>query len=622
MKIMLEKNITLGEAEKLLQNRVDEGHKENKLFLEGDHWQDGKGFPSLPPIDVENRQAIIDTIHDAFASENVISEIVERHLDGVIAREPSWDLVDLLFESEEMELEMSELSGEKSDENSEENIKQKLARLKRRLLFKRFAKDITNAIIGWWNGRKMLELMRESLTTTLIQERCVIRAFVPPGFVDDEGNIEMQKTFADALKMIQFEVLSADVAGVFQDTERYEPYGIFADGDGKDRKIELTYLDSDGKTCLKVFEEESLHEFMQKTLPQIAEYMSPDDDENKLPEINPLNLNGNLLMYEMSRKPLINEQMRSLQKQTNLTWTMSGKNIVTAGSRERYFSNVARRRKQPKNLIKNNQPGQPNNQPQADEYEDMQIGGSTANFLQGAPIYREEAGRKVLVGFADANVIIVDPVEAALFDKHLDKLKSTMLGMASQNHVEQNDVSQTSGLSKQEGRAGFEKSLKRSKGTLDGAGRWMIDVAMRFAAAHTLKQSNNNSNKQNSVTLENEFQNVRVDFNAIVDAGAVDAEQAKVDREDVEKGLMTLETYQSRRGIEDPEAENSRLFKTDIYILTQLKRRLEVAVLAKNLGLPPDEVLTIAGYDEEQKKKLIPLMNVSSGEKKPENVDQ
>ncbi|MET0753604.1 MAG: hypothetical protein ABWZ66_09530, partial [Pyrinomonadaceae bacterium] len=295
---------TLNNAQSLLSKRLPEGYKTNKKFLDGDHWQDGEGYPALPPVDVANRDQIVEKIKKAFACENQIGAIVETHLDGIVAREPDWDLVDTTAKT-----------GEQNDtEQPEDKIR---------------AEAIT-ALIEWWNSRKMLETLREALSLALVQERSVIRAFVPKGYLDENGNIKKQKNLSDALKMLQFEVLPADVAGVFKEKERYEPFGIFVKNDGNSQKMEITYLDEDGNTRLRVLEKESLREFAEKTLPQIAAYMPPDNSANQPQEIEPINLNGNLLMFELSRKPLIDEQMRSLQKQLNLTWTMSGKNTVTA----------------------------------------------------------------------------------------------------------------------------------------------------------------------------------------------------------------------------------------------------------------------------------------------------
>lgn len=576
------KKKTLYDAQNLLSGRVTDGYEKNKKFRDGDHWQDGDGYPAMPPVEAENRATIVEKIKEAFCGENTIGTIIEDHLDGIVAREPDWDLVDTTaVESDDTDTDPAVV-----DEVRTEAI---------------------NALVAWWNSRQMLETLREALSLTLIQERCVIRAYVPPGFVDESGNIEKQKNLAAALEMLQFEVLPANVAGVFRDEERFEPFGIFVNtGDGMNRAVELTYLDENGMTCLRLLENETLRQFTQKTLPQIAAYI-PDDAENAdgdgdvLPEIEPINLNRNLLMFEMRRKPLIDEQIRTLQKHLNLTWTMGGKNTVTGGSRERYFSNTQKPRKP---VIK-----QGTNGSQVKTYEkaNVQIGGQFANFLEGQPIYEGVGEQRKIIGYADASVTVVDPVDSSNFDSRRDKIVFAMRCSAQQGHIQMNDMADVSGKSKQEGRAGFEKSLKRSKTPVDAAGRWIIEVGLRFAAAFTTAGNG-------QTTREKDFEKYRIDFNSIVDAGAIDPEQTKDDKADVEAGLMSPEAYLSRRGFEDPDAETARTKKSEFYRLARRKKQLEVAQLAKTLGFPSEEILILAEYDEEERERLLPLMTAGEGE--------
>jgi hypothetical protein len=569
---------TLNNSQTLLSKRLTEGYKANKKFYEGDHWQDGEGYPALPPMGVDNREQIIEKIKKGFTAENQIGAIVETHLDGAIAREPDWDLVDTTAKQ-------SDSPDQTGAEKAEDKIRN----------------EAISALIEWWNSRRMIETLREALALTLIQEKCVIRAFVPPGFLDDDGNIKKQTSLGEALKMIQFEVLTADQAAVFRDKERYEPYGVFVKTHlNGSKKVELTFLDKDGNTRLRVLEQGSLFEFAQKTLPQIAAYMSPSDGVAPPQEIEPINLNGNLLMFELSRKPLIDEQMRSMQRHLNLTWTMSGRNTVIAGTRERYFLNTEK----PKKPVITQ--GTDGSQVKTYAKTSLKIGGEASNFLAGNPIYEGTGQQRKIVGYASANVVVVEPVDTKNFHEQRDKIVFAMRSAAHQSHIQMNDMASVSGVSKQEGRAGFDKSLKRSKGTIDPAGRWIIEVALRFAAAHT-------TGGNGKATREKEFEKYRIDFNAIVDAGAIDLEQTKDDKADVEDGLMSPETYLSRRGIEDPEAEMKRLEQSEFFKLARKKKQLEVAILAKQAGFPNEEILVIVGYNEEEQKRLLPLMTNEIG---------
>jgi hypothetical protein len=215
------------------------------------------------------------------------------------------------------------------------------------------------------------------------------------------------------------------------------------------------------------------------------------------------------------------------------------------------------------------------------------------------------AEQRKIIAYANATLTVVDPVDSANFHAQRDKIVFAMRAAAHQSHVQMNDMSDVSGKSKQEGRAEFDKSLKRSKAPTDAAGRWIIEVALRFAAAYT-------TGENGQKTLEAELEKYRIDFNSIVDAGAIAPEQAMEDRTDVENGYMSVETYQTRRGIEDPDAERARLEKSEFFQLSLTEKRLTVAMLAKNIGLPSEEILKIAGYKDEDLENFSVMVNLNN----------
>jgi hypothetical protein len=71
---------------------------------------------------------------------------------------------------------------------------------------------------------------------------------------------------------------------------------------------------------------------------------------------------------------------------------------------------------------------------------------------------------------------------------------------------------------------------------------------------------------------------------------------------------MSPEAYLSRRGFEDPEAEIARTKKSETYRLAPNKKRFEIIKLGKDAGVPIEEVLIAADYNEEERKRLLPLM--------------
>lgn len=522
--------LTLNEALAKLKDttRLTDDDKANKLFFDGDHWQDGKGFPALAePGEVDDYAGYLLKVKKAFCSENKIKAIVSRAADGVTGREPDWNLV------------------EENPNNSTEARKKQI-------------EQILAALVKWWNDREILKtVFREANTAALLQRRAIIRAYLPEGFVSDAGKVEKQKDLVSALGMLHFEVVSPDNAGVFREPSRLEAFGIFTQDDGKNSRIEICYTDEKRLSRLRVFENESWRSFGEKTLPTLATYFPEQGESAVFSEIEPIDLGGNLLMFELSQEQIIDESVRSLQKQLNLSHTMDGKNVYIAGSRERYFLNAQPPTKTTEKISASGQ------KIKTEESVPLRVGGSSATFLGGQPIYNVENGKEKLVGFANANLIIVDPVSGEVFRLRREDLRSAILDAANQSHVEINADATASGRSRKESRAAFETALNKSKANLDALGRWLLEVALRFAVAHCTEQI--------------DVRGLRFDFNCQIDAGPVDPSELTLDAADVEAGRMTLASYLVKKGVEDPDAEIAALKSAEDYDLIQLGKAAEVA---------------------------------------------
>src|SRR5690348_4986910 len=63
-------------------------------FYAGNHWQSSRGFiGQLPPAKLPGSAQIQADIANAFVSENVIKEVVNTHVGGILGREPSWSFL-------------------------------------------------------------------------------------------------------------------------------------------------------------------------------------------------------------------------------------------------------------------------------------------------------------------------------------------------------------------------------------------------------------------------------------------------------------------------------------------------------------------------------------------------
>lgn len=585
----------------LLMGRVTPEMRESSEMLADDMFRDGKGFIGEIPVPKSSRfySEQKRKVEEAYISQNVLLEICERKAGGVLGREPLWALL---------------------PEAAEDATDRQTALIE----------EAEAALTNWWNENEMLALLNESLEIAFPEQRAEIRPFVPSAYRDGDGNVEAVETLSDALNMLKFEVSSGDSAGVFRQKDTYRHYSIFKALRDDETWIDISFTDGDGLTHFRSMKETEANRFLKQELASfqkislsadtedsldylknnfssIAKYLDRSDSDydgdgntNSAPE--PLDLKGKLFLYELDlKKPFISKSIRSLQKEINLAFTMKGRNINLAGSRERYFSNT----RSPKQKTRVSDAAQPSGYREAVEDAPLYIGSGAANFLQGTYI-RDENGK--VTGIANPNVSITDPVAVTNFVDTIIAAYTAILAQAQQLHVMMNDSATASGKSRREARAEFEKSLKKLKAKIDALGRWIIEFALQFAAVMCGR--------------EDEFAEFRCNFDCIVDAGMPDAEERAANIEDYKEGVISLETLRSRNGVEDTGAEKSRIESEPAFEINLLDKILEVLgkangklplkmqveILAKALGKEESEVAGILAELENEKPVAEPQL--------------
>lgn len=396
-------------------------------FYLGNHWQDSKGFiGQLPPIALPGSSSILADIKAGFVSENVIQEVVETHVGGILGREPIWSFLPSVGEPD------------RANKDSFENT-------------------TGETLTRWWNERKALRDLQKAVTTLLCEGIAVRRLFFPRGRVPASGKIRASN-LVDALNFIYFETATADSAGVFTDPETQQDIGIWlfdernSKGEIVTKAAELSFLDEQDRTVCKVVR-----------------------DDGPTTVYGPYDLGGRLLIYQLDRRALITEQVQSNQRAINLAHTMMMRNVNLAGSRERTVTNA--------------QPPVPATDKvsvtSATTRKDgrfpgtYKTGAGAVNFLSGYPI-RDETGN--IVGYTNPNVNITDPVPVETFVATSDHYREAIYSQCHQRHVLIVDKADTSGRAREVARREFERSLKESKTVVDASGRWQLESTLRLAA--------------------------------------------------------------------------------------------------------------------------------------------
>jgi hypothetical protein len=102
-----------------------------------------------------------------------------------------------------------------------------------------------------------------------------------------------------------------------------------------------------------------------------------------------------------------------------------------------------------------------------------------------------------------------------------------------------------SGESRKQALYDFINSLLIYISRVNALGRWLLETALALACA--------------IINQPNKYQEFRFDFNAVLDAGPMSAEERKFILDAIAAGVFSLETGRIMLGISDPAAEGERV---------------------------------------------------------------
>jgi hypothetical protein len=552
-------------ANDLLTNRLPEGGQESLSMISGDLYLKGKGLIIRKPVD--NDPAILKEMEEGFSSENVLALVTNNRVDGLLGREPAWSL---------LRRDGKELSNEETE---------------------RLAK-ISSAIVAFWNEREMLDLVREMYWRASALQRDVLRPYIPSGYKDDSGTLKANaaRTPEQALEMLFFERVSAEVAGVFRHKATGKPYSVYrrtevsaTDGGVGETLVDFSFVDADGITQFKTFRSEDFDRFLEENFPTLAKYQVRKTGEKQQSE-HSIDLNGKIFLHELDlKRPFITDSMRRNQKQISLDKTMKGRNSYTAGFRERHWLGAE---KPTKEIDDPNNPGNKIRVPIS-----LKLGAGSATFTQGAEVYDQE---NKLIGRAKASLVVVDPVDPQTLIRSKEDNAYSILLEASQTHILAADSVAISGISRKDSRSEHEKRLKKDKPRIDALGRYIIEFSLAFIGAATGE----------------DVSAYRCDFNCIVDAGLPTPEEREDNRKAYAAGEISLEELMARNGVEDPQAMLSQIKAEDGFELNELAK---IGKIMQDIGgvIPLAMLIELAPIEEEKKqmilKSLRPPVNNGDG---------
>jgi hypothetical protein len=402
----------------------------NKRLYDGDHWLDGGGWIGPRPSSGEDGyQSVLLEIRRAFISKNVIREVVDRHVGGVIGQEPVWRFA--------LRRPLGTVD-EVQEDGTIKAVDEQPTEDEQALL-----DEAETALTEWWDSRGAHGVVQDVAAILLLARRGALRLFVPSGLLIN-GRVP-RGDLAQSLRRIYVHAPDPTQATIITDSATQQQAGvyIYSDDDKADR-AELIALDDNGRTVIRILGTET-----------------QDAAE-------PLDLGGRLTMYEMKRAALITPQVRQQQALLNMACTMMGRNVVLAGFLERILLNVQL-------------PGVYEGEGAARRFvpDPFRVGAGTTNALMGAT-YIDEQG---ITRMATPSVVYRDPVPVVTFkDTKLDAYMS-ILEETDQLHALISGDATASGESRKQARADFEMSLLDTQAQINRAGRWLLETLLAMASA-------------------------------------------------------------------------------------------------------------------------------------------
>lgn len=365
------------------------------------------------------------------------------------------------------------------------------------------------ALTTWWDERGALDTLQEAVAVLLYAARSPLRLYVPSGLLEElpDGAVAVPSgSLEESLGRIWFEAPDVKSCAVHTDDDTKADIGVFLFEQENVRKAELCYLDGNA-TVIRIVGGET-------------------EQESRL------DLGGRLTIYEMERRVLITEQVRQSQNLLNLALTMLQRNVVQGGFLERTIFNAQ-------------MPGEYQDDPETGERKlvpaPLHMGPGVTTFLAAMP-YEGEDGKTY---YLNPDVVYRDPVKIDTFTGTDEKAYRNILEETFQLHRILDDASDPSGESRKEARVDFVSSLRKTRTQAEKALRWLLETALAMAAQFSGQPGR--------------FAGLRVDAECRLDLGPVSAYDQEGAIKLRDAGFISLETGMGRVGVDDVDAEKTRI---------------------------------------------------------------
>ena len=522
----------------------------NRILYDGDHW--GNGLFWMGPMPIEPSKGlseIHEEIRKIFCSRNVIAEVINRKVDGLLSREPM-----KVFNRKDKITEENPITSEQST----------------------LAEKFTDHMFEWWKKRNCLEILKEAVGRSYLGEKAVLRLYVPQGLLDDvvnedgsTGKAFIAESLEEALDMIHIEVAYPGTASIITDKSTQMKAGVFQDLTDNSDYVELTYLNESRETVIRSIGHIS---GIDDSIPE----KSAASDE--MGTEFAYNIGGRLTMYEINLPTLITEQIRENNLAINLAKTMQNRNVITGGFVERIILDAM----PPGRWVKDP------DDPDKGVYEvgPFKVGPGSTNFYMSAE-YRDEEG-KITLG--KPQVYFRDPSPPGTFIDSKRDCYQDILEEVGQPHVLISGDATSSGVAREQAAAVFRATLLDDKGEVDAAVEWLMETPMAWAESLT--------------TQTNTFETLSAKAECFVNTGSLSAAERQEDRADVKEGLLSRKRAMARNGVDNPQAEQDQILSENETSEVVSKDRAVVFGSLVEVGTDRASAAKVAKYTDDEVQLL------------------
>ncbi len=495
---------TFEQANQLFGTRGKElaDKKANVEYVKGNHWQDGKGWRG-PHFEGSGKisKTLKSEIERDFTAKGSARSVVRRKVRGVIGKMPTYQVA----------------SRKAATESADTGLI-----------------DEANEILNeFWKTARVHSALKKFVKNFETVGEAVFRLF----FVQDEYALKPAATIPEAVKRIALFCENPGQGIVVQDKKtlkkasfyRYETNGLIF--------IEICYVADDGNTVFYTLSRTASAEFAQTQFTgSIGAYMANRPQVAKSAPVA-LPLNGNLLVFEMTGEALLSQAMLSQQRLIDKAFTMMSHNLDEDGFRQKKILNGL-----PPGEFKKNTLGQDVYVPNPDG---EAVGAGSISYTSGIPIIEKSTDGKIKQTYTTPSVHESEPISITTYTETAAAASEAILEEADQMHISISKDATPSGESRREARESYKSSLEDTKSELDYVVSALFETVLAIVA-YLMARSGR-------------YDNLQVNFSAILNAGPVSVEERRAAKEEADDGYRSRESAMEEMNINDPDAMKARI---------------------------------------------------------------